>query len=851
MSANWRDNGGSGDEGFEGAGGAEYEPQELMSWDALGHTSTKDIVLFLVDAGPHMHKINPDTGCSFLSSALFNACKLYESKLITSPKDQIGFMLFGTACPSEEAGLRPVLNKGKAYSKCVLLEKVGQVDLVQVAEIYDLLAADERGFVKLTDCILTAPFRGLFRIEHALANAVNYLAQMGKVGYKRIFFMTNNDDPTVVREDVTVPFKSSNPSEERQYQTNRSRIVGECLKYVKQANDRNIELEPLFISTTRHNFDVDRFYGDVFAAYDNDLSSDEGSSSDSDVDSDSSSSSSSEDSMMAQMNPNQKERNQMKTEKRVLKLARATRREQRESRNRKLYDCTTKMDTILSSLEDRQMPKRVVFSTTMEIGDGIHIGVKGYAMFMTATRGTPARVLRVNGDFREIAVKQVPVCQDTHAILKPKQDTETAFAFGATTTAASLNEAYIANAEARAEGRFPPQAGSSRMPAFGQTDEDGPARAPFDMSSLRGSGSAGRGLAQFSKDELRELREVGVPYGIRVLGFKPQAQLHDWMSIKHATFLYPTDEMWKGSKRFFASLLSSMLKKNVFALALCLPRANSIPTFAALWPREEKVDEEGTQLEAPGMMMIPLPYADDMRDCPVNRGMKAGPKEVKLARKLVSTYSLSEPFHFDAFPNPFLKHHYATIKAIAFNRDLPPTSLIGKAKTKAEEEAAEKRRAQKGKDRMDVDGKEGEGDDEDSKAHDGPAATLLDMLKNPEVLQDVTEPDYSLIQEFEEDRHYVRRFNDQIASGGYDRLKGAMVKFRKKNEPELREKWQAKKLATYKNDDLKAILAYYRLPTTGVKAELAGRLEKHLNLLWTGRSGGDESDDGSVGSSSD
>lgn len=58
-----------------------------------------------------------------------------------------------------------------------------------------------------------------------------------------------------------------------------------------------------------------------------------------------------------------------------------------------------------------------------------------------------------------------------------------------------------------------------------------------------------------------------------------------------------------------------MAKKKKMAIAIFSPRRNVIPTFAALLPQMEERGEAG-QLEPPGIHVIPLPYADDIREAP-------------------------------------------------------------------------------------------------------------------------------------------------------------------------------------------------------------------------------------------
>ncbi|KAE8248683.1 hypothetical protein A4X13_0g5516 [Tilletia indica] len=797
-SSNTKDEGDAGSDA-EGDGGGETRT-ELMDWDQIAHASTKDIVLFCIDAGPHMHKLNPDTGVSFLHSALLAAAKFQETKLITSPNDQVGIMLFGT----ETTNVQDHIKKGTSYSHCLVLQKIEQVDVLPLAEIYDLLADDERGKPIAQEENLGTMSK-LFRIEHALGNAVHYMIAQGKTGYKRIFFMTNDDDPTVYKEDITKPGKST---------SERTDVIRKCLRFVNEAGHRNIELEPLFISSLNHTFDVDKFYANVFAAYDDPLSSDPEISSDSDSDTEDEED---YDLLADLIRPTQGAPDGPKTkaQRRAARIARQSKREQREARHRSLYDCSVKLEQINQNLEERQMPKRVVFNSVMEVGEGIHIGIKGYSMFQRATRGTPVRMVESSGGVREVAAKVIPVCEDTGQLLHPKKDIETAFSFGAGAAAMGYNEALLAGRQNEASDH----AGPNLTAFVAGGDAAGAAPTNGELGSI--PGSAGRGLAKFTKEEMREMREMGLPHGIRILGFKPQDKLEFWMSVKHSVFIYPTDDTWSGSKRFFASLLLSMANKKVFAVAICLPRAGQVPSLAALWPREEEVSDEGVQMAAPGMFMIPLPFADDMRDPPVKMSRKPTPEEFAVAAAVVRAYTRDTEYHPDRYHNPALALHYATLRSVAFNRERPKTSKLMLGRQAADGNA------DGGTQAMDVDGA----------APDVPStgtiSSILRSITEAEELHDETLPEYENIDAAADEKKVIRRFNELILNAGYGSVRGAPPKFKKRDEAALKEKWRAQALSTYKVTELKAALEYFKQPVTGLKAELVARLEAYLVMRWS------------------
>src|SRR5882762_10644262 len=102
-------------------------------------------------------------------------------------------------------------------------------------------------------------------------------------------------------------------------------------------------------------------------------------------------------------------------------------------------------------------------------------------------------------------------------------------------------------------------------------------------------------------------------------------------------------QTYSGSRRTFAALLKTMIKRNKFGLVLALIRRNSSPVFCALLPQAsvypsrylmtfnfsrpfsvlqaEKTEEEGWS-EPGGFHLIPLPFADDIRAAPIDKGHK-------------------------------------------------------------------------------------------------------------------------------------------------------------------------------------------------------------------------------------
>lgn len=119
----------------------------------------------------------------------------------------------------------------------------------------------------------------------------------------------------------------------------------------------------------------------------------------------------------------------------------------------------------------------------------------------------------------------------------------------------------------------------------------------------------------FSPDEQKALRDFGEPV-IRVIGFKPITALPFWANVKHPYFIYPSEEDYVGSSRVFSALHQMLLRNKKMALVWFIARKGAGPVLAAMIAGEEKLDENGVQKYPPGMWILPLPFADDIRQNP-------------------------------------------------------------------------------------------------------------------------------------------------------------------------------------------------------------------------------------------
>ncbi|XP_018013106.1 X-ray repair cross-complementing protein 6-like [Hyalella azteca] len=183
----------------------------------------------------------------------------------------------------------------------------------------------------------------------------------------------------------------------------------------------------------------------------------------------------------------------------------------------------------------------------------------------------------------------------------------------------------------------------------------------------------GKRKIKFTVEESRELNKV-YPTGIELLGFKPSSAIKAFHYVKPASFLYPDDKNIKGSTAAFAALLTRCVARDVVPIVRVVPRTNASPSWAALLPQEEVLDDDGCQLRAPGFHVCYLPFADDFRQLDMTVGRaRASNEQVDAAKSFIKKLH----FRYDpsSFENPDLQTHWRNIEALALNRrDLEPVT---------------------------------------------------------------------------------------------------------------------------------------------------------------------------------
>lgn len=177
----------------------------------------------------------------------------------------------------------------------------------------------------------------------------------------------------------------------------------------------------------------------------------------------------------------------------------------------------------------------------------------------------------------------------------------------------------------------------------------------------------GNAKVEFTTEEMNTIKDFGPP-GLQLMGFKSQALLKPYFNVRPPYFVYPDESRIRGSVVAFSALLQKMHEKGKMAIVRMIYRKRQQPYFAALLPQMEVRDELGRVVTPPGMHMVFMPYADDIRNLQFEKSATANVDLVVQAKKVVS--SLAIQWQRNSIENPTLQKHYAALQALALNEPI-------------------------------------------------------------------------------------------------------------------------------------------------------------------------------------
>lgn len=463
----------------------------------------KDALLFCIQVTQTML----DNGT--LKTALEAAYETVTNRIMISPQDYTGVLLFGAQMDDDQSDVHFLLGLG--------LPKASQIKrlkrLIDDPDMATRFTVSEKSDSMLMDVLFDMN-------RHFINKAPKFLS-------RRILFITDDDSPVVEETEI-----------------NKTRVRVEDLAHLK------VRIEPLLLNANSGDdkvlFDTSKFYDLVF----ND-------------------------------NP---------------------------------PEVTDSID-LKKFIKQRNVLRRSLFNTKLELGPGLDIGVRGYLLFSQQKSGGSSRNAWVyTGGEKPQMVKlesQAVTVESGRSV--DKQDLRRTYKFGA--------------------DNFIP----------------------------------------FTNDQIAKVKYFGEPI-IRILGFQKEAEFSDLLihCVRSSMFIYPTDEKLIGSTRAFSALYQSLQKKKMLAVAWVIVRKGAKPTLSVLVPSSDDAQDKETPIE--GLHLVHLPFADDIRKKPAAAESAEAPSELVDATKAIFS-KLCMPGGFDPqrYPNPRLQWHHRILQAMALQEEVPQT----------------------------------------------------------------------------------------------------------------------------------------------------------------------------------
>ncbi|KAF9650204.1 Ku DNA-binding complex, Ku70 subunit [Thelephora ganbajun] len=293
----------------------------------------------------------------------------------------------------------------------------------------------------------------------------------------------------------------------------------------------------------------------------------------------------------------------------------------------------TRIEELLEQMRVKEVPKRSLFSIPFHLAEGFTIGVKGYGLITEQKKGSYQLFYDAGDHLEPVSVRTTYIDEERQAVAAKSE-----VLYG------TVLGDFAIKGNKEDEGVEPDELGT-RMVEYGE--------CPF-----------------YTADEVRAFRTLGLEIGIQLLGFKDYSELLFEDNIKHSTFIYPDEDAYSGSRCTFSALLKSMVKRRKIGLVLTLFWQNSTPSFCAMVPQEEDLEEN----EPGGFHLIPLPFADDIRSAPIEEAARASNQLAEAAESWITKLSLKKEsgYPVDSNPNPALAYHNLQLEAAAFREEFNP-----------------------------------------------------------------------------------------------------------------------------------------------------------------------------------
>ncbi|KAL4402874.1 ATP-dependent DNA helicase II subunit 1 [Malassezia pachydermatis] len=254
-----------------------------------------------------------------------------------------------------------MLTKSKSgfWPNTVEYTAIKQVDVPTTFQLRELLRRIESDPSVLEERM--KPCSTQISVEHVLSNAMHLLSTSAKASTRRVFFITNQDDPHPGKNKRII----------QKACVDRVKVRSFVSTHMQDYYRRGIDLEPFFMSSATEAFHINTFYAEILGVYDDGLLDD------------------------------------------TLRPWRLRQMQDQNVSKRAVWDSTMKLAELDEQLSGREMPKRVVFDLTMDLGplskpapsseeEHSHfktpgssqwrIHVKGYSLISEATPDLPVKV---------------------------------------------------------------------------------------------------------------------------------------------------------------------------------------------------------------------------------------------------------------------------------------------------------------------------------------------------------------------------------------------------------------------------------------------------------------------------
>ncbi|KAJ7462125.1 SPOC like C-terminal domain-containing protein [Mycena latifolia] len=295
----------------------DEEDEELQ--DASHLETRKDVILFCIDCSESMLALRPDpvnenTQTCHAYVALDAAMQIQKKKVIVGPSDAVGILLFNTTRKAETSSR----NEGSEIKRnCYVYQPIGPLSAPKIQELIQLLDAFREDSEELKNNFPPMP-DGKRVATGDVFTSCNWVLRDGapKTASKRVFLITDEDDP------------HAGPSSKQLVTSARNTLI--------DLTQAGVTVEPFFISTKDHPFDISKFYSSVLLP--NNLVDED------DVDAD-------DPSVLPES----------------ISIAR--------------------IEDLLAQMRVHEVPKRAQFSVPFELAAGLTIGVKGYGLVTEQKKG--------------------------------------------------------------------------------------------------------------------------------------------------------------------------------------------------------------------------------------------------------------------------------------------------------------------------------------------------------------------------------------------------------------------------------------------------------------------------------